>query len=202
MRSILRVGSVLVLGLAVANTGFSQAPAPQTAPPTQNRIPQQIIVNGQTVNGAYVPAATGGMQSYTCPNPQEYTTPDGAARGWACYDSTTNVWLLNALPPAQAAQPTQAPLPAQPAAQSAPAAPAAPAQPQAQQGPPPPVVYTQPTVVYTTPYPPYPLVYGPAYPPGVIIGAAAIDAFGRIAAASIFGSHRYYYPYYYRGWRR
>jgi hypothetical protein len=189
------MGLVLSVTLATAITGFSQVPAAQTAPSVQNRIPQQIIINGQTVNGAYVPAANGGMQSYTCPNPQEYVTPEGASRGWACFDSTTNVWLLNALPPSQA-QATP-----QPAPQAAPALPSAPP-PQTTtvyQGLPP-VVYTQPaTVIYTQPA--YPVVVAPAYPPSVFLGAAAIDAFGRIASAAIIGSHRgYYYPYAVRGW--
>src|SRR5215471_12908517 len=117
MRSTLWVGLALILTIAAVSTGFSQVPAAQPAPQVQNRIPQQIIINGQTVNGAYVPTANGGMQSYTCPSPQEYVTPDGASRGWACFDSTTNVWLLNSLPPAQAAQatPPPAPQPAPPA---------------------------------------------------------------------------------------
>src|SRR5262249_54562015 len=153
------------------------------------RIPQQIVINGQTANGAYVPAPNGGMQSYTCPNPQEYVTPDGSARGWACFDSTTNVWLLNALPPAQTAQ--TAPPPTPPAPQHAP-------QPPVVYQTPPPLVYTQPaTVVYTQSYP---VVVAPAYPPSVILGAAAIDAFGRIAAASIIGSRHFYYPYPVRVW--
>lgn len=192
MRSFLRVGLGLTLTLATASTGFPQAPAVQTVPATQNRIPQQIIINGQTVNGAYVPAANGGMQSYTCPNPQEYATPDGASHGWACFDSTTNVWLLNSLPPAQVAQ--TVPQPAQPPVQQQ--APPATTVYQA----PPPVVYTQPaTVVYTQPG--YPVVMAPVYPSSVILGAAAINAFGRIASAAIIGPHRgFYYPYPVRGW--
>ena len=199
MRSFLRIGLVSILTLATAVTSFSGVPGAQTVPSTQNRIPQQIIINGQTVNGAYVLTANGGMQSYTCPNPQEYMTADGASRGWACFDSTSNVWLLNALPPAQA---QAAP---QPAPQTAPAPPPAPQNAPVYQAPPP-VVYTQPTVIYTTPYPAYPaypVVVAPAYPPSVILGAAAINAFGRIASAAIISSHHgYYYPYPVRVWRR
>src|SRR5215467_688482 len=120
MRSFLRIGLVSFLTFATAVTGFSLVAAAQTVPSIQNRILQQIIINGQTVNGAYVLTANGGMQSYTCPNPQEYVTADGASRGWACFDSTSNVWLLNALPPAQA---QAAP---QPTPQTAPAPPPAP----------------------------------------------------------------------------
>ena len=186
MRSYTRIGLVLVLTLVTVSTGFSQAPAVQTAPAAQYRIPQQIIINGQTVNGAYVPAANGGMQSFTCPGPQEYVTPDGASRGWACFDSTTGVWLLNALPPAQAAQATPQPVPQPPVVYQAP----------------PPVVYTQPaTVVYAPPA--YPVVVAPAYPPSVLLGAAAINAAGRIVSAAIIGSHHgFYYPYPVRGWHR
>src|SRR5215471_21605664 len=139
MRSTLWVGLALILTIAAVSTGFSQVPAAQPAPQVQNRIPQQIIINGLTVNGAYVPAANGGMQSYTCPSPQEYVTPDGASRGWACFDSATNVWLLNALPPAQAAQTAPPPPVPQPPIVY-------------QQQAPPPIVYTQPaTVIYTQP---------------------------------------------------
>src|SRR3954464_1492950 len=159
MRSFMRSSLALVLAFATVSTGFSQVPAAQPAPPAQNRIPQQIIVNNQRVNGAYVLAANGGMQSYTCPSSQEYVTPDGASRGWACYDSTTGVWLLNSLPPAQVAEP---------APQGIPAAP--PAAPQSTVVyPNPPVVYTQPaTVVYTQPA--YPVVVAPVYSPSVILG--------------------------------
>jgi hypothetical protein len=204
MRSFLRIGLVSILTLATAVTGVSPVAAAQTAPAIQNQIPQQIIINGQTVNGAYVLTANGGMQSYTCPNPQEYVTADGASRGWTCFDSTSNVWLLNALPPAQS---QVAP---QPAPQTAPPPPPAitPQNAPVYQAPPP-VVYTQPTVIYTTPYPAYPaypaypVVVAPAYPPSVILGAAAINAFGRIASAAIISSHHgYYYPYPVRVWRR
>jgi hypothetical protein len=50
-------------------------------------------------------------------------------------------------------------------------------------------------VVYGPPaYPPaYPVVVAPAYPPGVVLGTAAINAFGRIAAPAFYPR-----PYYYR----
>ena len=200
MRSYMRIGLVLTVALATVGSGFSQAPAPQAAPPAQNRIPQQIIINGQAVNGAWVQAANGGMQAYTCPNPEQYATADGASHGWACYDAASTTWLLNALPPAQAAQTAPQSVPAPP-----PAAP--PAAPPVASAPPATVVYQAPPVVYTQPAtvvygPGYPVVYAPAYPPGVILGAAAITAFGRIAAAGIYSSHGFYYPYYVRGWRR
>jgi hypothetical protein len=103
MKLMMRSGLVLILTLVIACSAFSQAPAVQAAQAAPNRIPQQIVVNGQQVNGAYVPSSNG-MQSFTCPSPQEYATPDGASRGWACFDQSTSVWLLNALPPASAAQ--------------------------------------------------------------------------------------------------
>jgi hypothetical protein len=64
---------------------------------------------------------------------------------------------------------------------------------------PPPVIYQQPPVViYQTPpaiyysygYP-RPVYVAPVYRPSVVLGAAAINAAGRIAAAAI----RPYYPY-------
>jgi len=179
-------GIGVILALTAGTTlGFSQVQA------AQNRIPQQIIVNGQTVNGAYVIASGGGIQSFTCSMPQPYRTADGAAQGWACYDQATGVWLLNAVPPAQAQAPaapapvpTPAPAPAPP--QLAVIYPQPPATVIYQA--PPPVIYTAP--VYG-PYPyPYPVVVAP-YPPSVLLGTAAINAAGRIAAAAIIGP-RYY----------
>ena len=183
MQLIVRGGFVLALTLVVACAGFSQVQAVQTVQPVQapNRIPQQIIVNSQQVNGAYVSSPNGGMQSFTCPGPQEYVTPDGASRGWACFDSTTGVWLLNSLPPAQMA-PQYAPQPVpQQTVIYQPAPPTAT------------VVYTQPaTVVYTEPM--RTVVYRPYYSPSVVIGAAVIRAAGRVASAAIIGSRhdRYY----------
>src|SRR5205085_266129 len=163
--------------------GFAQVQS------VQNRIAQQVIINGQRANGAYVPATTGGMQTFTCSNPQQYATPDGASQGWACYDQATSVWLLNALPPSpQPIQQVQVPV---------------------QQPPvviyqqPPTVIYQQAvptTVIYTTPAP---VVVAPAYSSGVVLGAAAINATGRIVSAAILGSSRYPRVYYVRqGHRR
>ena len=81
----------------------------------QTRVPQQVAINGQTVNAVSVVAEGGGAQTYRCLNPQQYVSLDGASQGWACYDQASGVWLLNALPPAQA----QAP-PVQPQVQTAP----------------------------------------------------------------------------------
>jgi hypothetical protein len=201
---VLGIGVILIITGATA--GFSQTPV-------QNRIPQQIIVNGQTVNGAYVTAPSGGIQSFTCNMPQQYTTPDGASQGWACYEQATGVWLLNAIPPAQAqapAVPAPAPLPAP--AQAPPPAPAPAPAPLPQQPavvypqqPPPTVIYqAPPPVIYTSPvyapYP-YPVVVAPAYPPSVLLGTAAINAAGRIAAAAIIGP-RYVRVGRYYGWGR
>jgi len=192
---------------------FSQA---QTL---QNRIPQQIVVNGQNASGAYVTTTGGQIQSFTCPSPQQYTTADGSSRGWACYEQTTGVWLLSAVPPAQAqAAPGPAPVPA-------PAAPITQVMPQQpaviyQQAPPavvyqspqptviyqqpPTVIYSQPAVVYSQPATvvyapaPRPVIVAPAYPSSVIIGRAVIETAGRIASAAILSSHstRYTYNYY------
>jgi hypothetical protein len=175
------IGVILIFTLG-ATAGFSQV---LTA---QNRIPQQIIINGQPANGAYVTAPGGGIQSFTCSMPQQYSTPDGAAQGWACYEPATGVWLLNALPPAQAQAP--APAPQQPTV--------------IYQQPPATVIYQQPapTVVYTTPVygpPVRPVVVEPAYPSSVVLGTAVINAAGRIAAAAIAGSH-YPHEVEYRGY--
>src|SRR5262249_20755019 len=126
-----------------------------------------------------VPSPAGGMQSFSCPGPQEYVTVDGASRGWACFDSTTGVWLLNALPPApQVVQVVPQPVPQQTIVY---------------QAPPPAGVYAQPgTVVYTVPAQTV-IVNRPVYPSSVVIGAAAINAAGRIASAAIISSHRHVY---------
>src|SRR5262245_26570352 len=115
--------SLLMVPVVFPSTGFSQVQA------LQNRIPQPIVVNGQTASGAYVTTPNGQIQSYTCPAPQRFTTADGSSQGWACYEQTTGVWLLSALPPQDQVTPVQAP-PRQPA-------------------PPPPVIYRQaPPIVY------------------------------------------------------
>ena len=202
---------VFFLGIAVVgmlafspSVLFAQA---QTAP-APTRIPQQIVINGQMASGAYVTGQGGQLQSYTCPSPQQYTTADGNSQGWACYEQTTGVWLLNAVPPAPALQ-------AAPAAPPAPVvvAPPASAQPPfvvfprqdpvvIYQAPPPTtvvyqpaptVIYQQPaptTVVYA-PAPPPSVVVAPAYPSSVILGKAAIDAAGRIASAVILNSRHH-----------
>src|SRR5947207_1323139 len=138
MRSFMRIGLGSILTLAVVCTGFSQVPAAQPAPVVPSRIPQQIIINGQRVNGAYVPAANGGMQTFTCSAPQQYVIPDSATQGWACFEQATNVWLLNAFPPsAQTIQQAPAPVQSPPVIYPQPPA----------------VIYQQPvpaTVIYTT----------------------------------------------------
>src|SRR5262245_53478108 len=93
MKRLAWAGLSLSLVLVLSARGFGQV---QSA---QNRIPQQVIINGQRVNGVYV-TAPGGMQTFTCPDPQHYATPDGSAQGWACYEAT-GVWMLNALAPTQ-----------------------------------------------------------------------------------------------------
>ena len=199
-----RAGS-LAVGLSALFTLSALNAFPQVQ--AQNRIPQQVLINGITVNAASVTTSTGQIQSFTCSSPQQYTAPDGRSQGWACYDETTGVWLLNAVPPLQAAPaavqrpPVQSPVPVyQP-----PVSPQPPVYPQSPvyQGAPlpnvvyqpaPTVIYQQPAIVYAQPVPP--VVVAPAYPPSVILGAAAIGAVGRIASAAIIGS-RYPRVYYF-----
>ena len=191
---LVRASSTIALTLVLSASAFA------AGQPVQTRIPQQVIINGQQANGAYVATANGGMQAFTCSNPQQYVTPDNASQGWACYDQATGVWLLNAVPPStQAAPPAPAPAPAP----STPAPMGAPLP-----GQPPAVVYQQPpTVIYQQPYPavvyaaPAPVVLAPAYPPGVVLGAAAINATGRIVSAALLGP-RFGGFYYGRGFRR
>jgi hypothetical protein len=205
----LGIGLVALAALSPSNA-FSQVQA------AQNRIPQQIVVNGQMASGAYVTSATGQFQSFTCPVPQQYTTADGSSQGWACYEQTTGVWLLNAVPPTQAAPiapPPQPPPVPQAVPQPPPIvyqqAPPTVVYPQTQPviyQPAPAVIYQQPpTVIYQQPAPtvvyapaPRPVVVAPAYPSSVVLGRAAINAAGRIASAAIWSSrhsdnHYYYY---------
>jgi hypothetical protein len=165
------VAATLVLS---ASTAFAQAQTPQ------NRIPQQVSINGQMVNGAYVTTASGQLQGYTCPTPQPYKTADGSSQGWACYEQTTGVWLLNA------AAPPQAPVNTAPV----PVAPPPPVYPQAAppavypQAPPtvvyqPPVYQAPPTVVYQTPQ----VVYAP--PPTVIYSQPATVIYQQPAPTTV-----------------
>ena len=187
----------LASGLATLWTisGFSQVRG------AQNRIPQSVVINGQTVSGAYVTTAGGQLQSFTCPAPQHYVTADGASQGWACYEETTGVWLLNALPPASAqSAPVPVPSPQPPAViyqQAPPPAVVYQAPPTViYQQPQPTIVYqAPPTVIYTAPAPP--VVVAPAYPPSVVLGTAAIRAAGQIASAAIINSHHHQREYYY-----
>ncbi|HEY2380784.1 MAG TPA: hypothetical protein VGK48_06325 [Terriglobia bacterium] len=212
--SFLAAGLAALFTVSTSNA-FSQIPA-------QNRIPQQVVINGITVNAASVTTSTGQIQSYTCSSPQQYMTAGGRSQGWACYDETTGVWLLNAVPPVQAVpapaavqqQPVQQPAPVYqqppypqtaypqpPVYQQAPVYQGAPLPNVVYQQPPavvyqpaPTVIYQQPAIVYAQPV--RPVVVAPAYPPSVILGAAAIGAVGRIASAAIISS-RYPRAYYY-----
>jgi len=206
--------SFVVMAVLSPSEGFSQVQA------AQNRVPQQIVINGQMASGAYVTTATGQFQSFTCPLPQQYTTADGGSQGWACYEQSTGVWLLNAVPPTQAQMspipaPAPAPAPQVAAPQQPPViyqqAPPVLVYPQPQpaviyQQPPPTVIYQQPpAVIYQQPTPtvvyapaPRPVVVAPVYPSSVVLGRAAIEAAGRIASAAIISSRHsknYYYIY-------
>ena len=155
--------ALLILG-ALAMVTVVTLPSSAQA---QSRILQQILINGQPANGAYVSAVGGAMQSFTCDGPQPYSTPDGATRGWACYDGSTGVWLLNALPPAGA----QASVVYQP--QSA-----------VVYQPSPVVVYpSSPVVVYSRRV--RPVVVAPVYSSSVVWGTAAINVGSRIVASAI-----------------
>src|SRR5439155_1093934 len=84
------------------------------------------------------------------------------ARVCACYEETTGVWLLNALPPAQSqSAPVPVPSPQQPSVIYQPAPPVVYQTPTVIYQQPPTVVYqAPPTVVYTVPVPP--VVIAPA----------------------------------------
>ena len=81
--------------LACTHSGFGQ-----TAPTGQQRMVQPIFINGQQTQGAMV-VQNGTIQVYTCPSPQSYVTANQSESGWACFEQTTGMWLLHALPPPQ-----------------------------------------------------------------------------------------------------
>jgi hypothetical protein len=91
------VKNVLLTVLVMALVCFAGAPLAQAAP-SQQRVAQAIVVNGQQVQGVTV-IQDGGVQSYTCPAPQQYVAANQSSSGWACYDESTGTWLMHALPP-------------------------------------------------------------------------------------------------------
>ena len=98
----------------------------------QERIVQSIIINGQQVEGVMV-VQNGVILGQSCADPQPYVAADQSSNGWACFESSSGVWLLHAQPPQQAATPQR-----------------------------PTVVYAQPAPVYVTP-PDYTYPYYPYY---------------------------------------
>src|SRR5215471_19346719 len=77
-------------------------------PQTQQRIEQQVVINGQEVQGVMV-VQNGAVQSYTCSNPQQYVAVDQSSSGWACFDQASGSWFLHALPQQSATVYQQAP---------------------------------------------------------------------------------------------
>lgn len=120
-------------------------PAQAQAIRMDQRITQRVIIQGVQTEGSYVLAADNTMQTFACSNPLPVFSPsDSGQHGWACYDATIGIWLLNAQAP-------QGPIPVQPVVVSSqPAVVAQPAQVVPAQ-----VVYVQPqpTVIYANPYP-------------------------------------------------
>jgi len=166
-----RVIPILATVLFIMAIGSTAVLAQSPTLSIQDRIAQQVVIANERVDAAFVLTAAGGIQNYTCSTPQQYVTPDGAANGWACFDPTTGVWLLGALPPQTQAAPAPAPVIVRQAVA------------------PPPVVYAYPVVAPTVIYREPRVVYiAPVYPPSVAIGVAAINAGGRIAAAVIQSS--------------
>ena len=88
--------SLMMMGvLAYSHSAFGQ-----TVPTGQQRIVQEIIINGQQAQGVMV-VQNGTVQGHTCPSPQHYVTADQSSSGWACFEQTTGMWLLHAQPPPQ-----------------------------------------------------------------------------------------------------
>ena len=96
--------SLMMMGvLAYSHSVFGQI-----ASTGQQRILQPIIINGQQSEGVLV-VQNGTVQNSTCPSPQPYATANQSESGWACFEQTTGMWLLHALPPPQATAPQQKP---------------------------------------------------------------------------------------------
>lgn len=59
-----------------------------------------ILIDGTSSyqKGIFLRNETGMVQTFTCQDPNHYRDNEGKI-GWACYDSTRGVWLLNALGP-------------------------------------------------------------------------------------------------------
>lgn len=115
-------------------------PAQAQAIRMDQRITQRVIIQGVQTEGSYVLSNDNTMQTFACSNPLPVFSPsDSGQHGWACYDATIGIWLLNAQAPVQpvvvSSQPVVVAQPAQ----------VVPAQ----------VVYVQPqpTVIYASPYP-------------------------------------------------
>jgi hypothetical protein len=126
--------SLLLAGAPLFSASLALA---QVGPPANQRISEELIINGQQVPGVMV-TQNGVVQTYTCPSPQPYVTANGTSSGWACFDQATGTWIMNAQPPQQTET-----LPQEQTA----------------------TVYTEPSTVYSyEPYPYYP--YYPYYPWG------------------------------------
>jgi hypothetical protein len=132
----------ILLMIIAALVILSPALLAQSGTSEQHRIIQPITINGQSAQGALI-VENGAVQSYTCPAPQQYVTADQSEIGWACFDSSSGLWLLHAQPPSSAAAPSTEESPN--------------------------VIYSQPNTVYvpsdTGAYPYYPYSYAyPYYP--------------------------------------
>ena len=90
---------VITAFAASAGSAFAQAPA------GGQYINQPIVVNGQQVQGVMM-VANGAIQTQSCPAPQRYVTPNQSSTGWACFDQTSQTWILPAMPAAQTAYPS------------------------------------------------------------------------------------------------
>jgi hypothetical protein len=187
---------LLSASLILSMTVGTISPAFAQTPVAQNRIAQQVVIGGLRVDAATVIAPGGGVQSYSCPGPQQYVTPDGASQGWACFDPVTNVWLLSALPPQQQTPVAPVVVQAPPPVVAAPpvvyqqvvqqpvyAAPVVYQYPVYQPVYAPPVVYRAPTRV----------IYAAPVSSGAVIAASAITAAGLITSAVIANSGHGYY---------
>ena len=162
----MRRNSILTsAGLVVSLTIGTISPAFAQAPVAQNRIAQQVMIGGLRVDASTVIAPGGGIQSYSCPGPQQYVTPQQ-----------------------EAPAPVQAPPPVvlQQVVQQSVYPPTVIYQYPVVQ---PAVVYRAPArVVYASP------VYAAPVSSSAVVAAAAIGAAGWIATAVIGNSgHNYYH---------
>src|SRR6476659_4605181 len=88
----------IVLSMMLTALFFAPAFA-QTVSPLEHQLTQQVIINGQEVQGITL-VRDGRVEKPTCSSPQSYSAVNESSSGWACFDESSGTWLLHASTPA------------------------------------------------------------------------------------------------------